>query len=49
MRKTIIFAVLAASLLIIGSFALAAKPDSPPGLSKEKNIRKPKTFCKFYT
>ena len=41
MRKTIIFAVLAASLLIIGSFALAAKPDSPPGLSKEKNLKAP--------
>jgi hypothetical protein len=41
MRKTIIFAVLAVSILIIGSFALAAKPDSPPGLSKEKNEKAP--------
>jgi len=41
MRKTIIFAVLAVSMLIIGSFALAAKPDSPPGLSKEKNEKAP--------
>jgi hypothetical protein len=41
MRKTIIFAVLAVSMLIIGSFALAAKPDSPPGLSKEKNLKAP--------
>ncbi|ENO11999.1 hypothetical protein MBGDC06_00434 [Thermoplasmatales archaeon SCGC AB-539-C06] len=41
MRKIIIFAVLAVSMLIIGSFALAAKPDSPPGLSKEKNLKAP--------
>jgi len=41
MRKTIIFAVLAVSILIMGSFALAAKPDSPPGLSKDKNLKAP--------
>jgi len=41
MRKTTIFAVLTLSMLIISSFALAAKPESPPGLLKEKNEKAP--------
>jgi len=41
MRKRILFVVLAVSILIMSSYALAAKPDSPPGLSKEKNANAP--------
>ena len=41
MGKTIIFAVIAVSMLIIGSYALAVKPDSPPGLSQDKNEKAP--------
>jgi hypothetical protein len=40
MRKTIIFVVIVVALLMGSSCSLAAKPDSPPGLLKEKNIKK---------
>lgn len=41
MRKKILFAVLAVSILVTSSCVLAAKPESPPGLSKEKNDKAP--------
>ena len=41
MKKISIFAVLAVSILLMSSFALAAKPESPPGLSKVKNVNAP--------
>jgi hypothetical protein len=41
MRKRILFVVLAVAILFMSSYALAAKPESPPGLSKEKNLKAP--------
>ena len=41
MRKKILFVVLALSIIIMSSYALAVKPASPPGLSKEKNVKAP--------
>ncbi len=41
MRKKILFVLLAVSILIMSSYALAAKPESPPGLSKDKNVKAP--------
>jgi hypothetical protein len=41
MRKKIIFALLAVTMLLISSFAMAVKPESPHGLSKDKNIKAP--------
>ena len=41
MRKKFLFVILAVSILIMSSYALAAKPESPPGLSKDKNVKAP--------
>jgi hypothetical protein len=41
MRKIYLFVIMAVSILIASSYASAVKPDSPPGLSKEKNANAP--------
>jgi hypothetical protein len=41
MRKKILFIILAVSLLIMSSYAMAIKLDTPPGLSKDKNENAP--------
>jgi len=41
MRKRIFLAVLVVSIIIMSSYAMAIKPDSPPGLLKEKNVKAP--------
>ena len=41
MRKIYLFVIMAVSILIASSYASAVKPDSPPGLSKEKNTNAP--------
>ncbi len=41
MRKKILFVVLSVSIIIMSSYAMAIKPESPPGLSKEKNEKAP--------
>ncbi len=41
MRKRILLVVLVVSILIMSSYALAVKPASPPGLSKDKNVKAP--------
>ena len=46
MRKSYLFVIIAVSILIVSSYASAVKPDSPPGLSKEKNANAPGQFKK---
>jgi hypothetical protein len=41
MRKKILFIILAVSILIMSSYAMAIKLDTPPGLSKDKNENAP--------
>jgi hypothetical protein len=41
MRIKILFVVLAVSILFMSSCAMAIIPESPPGLSKEKNVKAP--------
>jgi hypothetical protein len=41
MRKRIFLVVFAVSIIIMSSYAMAVKPDSPPGLSKDKNLKAP--------
>ena len=46
MRKEILLVIVALSILMMSSYAMAFKPDSPPGLSKEKNANAPGQFKK---
>ncbi|GAG54905.1 unnamed protein product [marine sediment metagenome] len=41
MKMKILFIVLAVSIIIMSSYAMAIKPECPPGLSKEKNEKAP--------